>query len=198
MVEHGALLGVGEDQIVVCSIRGALEVAAQPVAHRTGEGTGAGAAAGLRRDPVATHVVAAHADLARFPVDVAPAQGEQLALAQPGHRGGHEEGVVGGPEWLGGQVDCAEKGGQLGLVQEADIRARLHDRRVDELARVLTAPPFLLPKTKTWLRSVNALPIVLGALPSLRILARSASTCSGLTACSWRSPSGGRRRCVLS
>jgi hypothetical protein len=55
-------------------------------------------------------------------------------LAQPGHRGGHEEGVVGGPEWLGVQVDCAEKGGQLGLVQEADIRTWLHDRRVNERA----------------------------------------------------------------
>jgi hypothetical protein len=50
--------------------------------------------------------------------------------------------VVSAPEWLGVQVDRAEKSGQLCLVQKADIRAWLHDRRVDELARVLTAPPF--------------------------------------------------------
>src|SRR5260221_4918388 len=144
MVEHSALLGVGEDQIVVRSIRGALEVAAQLVGHLIGERNGARAAAGLGCDPVAAHVVAAYADLACLPIDVAPAESEQLALAQPRHRSGQEKGVVSGPERLGVQVDRAEKGGQLLLVQEADIRAWLHDWRVNQLPRDFTLTPLSL------------------------------------------------------
>jgi hypothetical protein len=50
------------------------------------------------------------------------------------------------------------------LVQEADIRARLHDRRFDELARVLTAPPFPLAEDEDLVEELERVGDRLGRL----------------------------------
>jgi hypothetical protein len=48
-------------------------------------------ALGLGGAELAAHVVLAHADARRRPVDILPPEGEQLALAQAGHRGCEED-----------------------------------------------------------------------------------------------------------
>ena len=69
---------------------------------RSASGTDAARAPGLRRAELAAHVAAADADPAGGPVDVAPAQREQLALAQPGHRRGEVQHALGrGPSVVG-------------------------------------------------------------------------------------------------
>ena len=55
----------------------------------------------------------------RPPVDVLPAQGDQLALAHAGHRGGQVKGVLGGAEVV--VRDGAEQGVELVEVEVADV-----------------------------------------------------------------------------
>jgi hypothetical protein len=87
-VERVPGLRVAERKVVVTAVRAALllalELCGQPVGHRHGSAR----AARLRRAELAARVCTSAADHAGRPVDVAPAQCEQLALAQPGQRRG--------------------------------------------------------------------------------------------------------------
>lgn len=87
-VERAPGLRVAERKVVVASVGAALvlalELCGQPVGHRHGSAR----AARLRRAELAGGVCTSAADHAGRPVDVAPAQCEQLALAKPGQRCG--------------------------------------------------------------------------------------------------------------
>ena len=70
-----------------------------------GERDRAARALGLGVGELAPHIRRNDADLARDEVDVAPAQAEQLALAQTGHRCGEVEGRARSPEGVVGRGD---------------------------------------------------------------------------------------------
>ena len=88
-VERRAGVRVAEDEVVV-GLEGAarvvaLELGGDAVGQRHGAARAAATSACRTRR---ARSCAPHAHPAGAPVDVAPAQREQLALAQPGHRGG--------------------------------------------------------------------------------------------------------------
>jgi hypothetical protein len=85
VVEHLAEVGVGEDQIVIGLVARPLEVPVQLACDPIRQRHGARAAASLRGAPVAADVVLANSDPRGLPVNVAPAEREQLSLTQPGH-----------------------------------------------------------------------------------------------------------------
>jgi len=125
LVQRPAGGGMREHEIVVSlpvrPLKERLEFAGDFIGHRhTPSRT-----PGLRRAEFAADVVLAYTNSARRPVDVAPAQRDQLALAQPGHRGRPkyrpvdrtEHSRPGVPDQ---QIDLVER-------QEADLR-RVGDR----------------------------------------------------------------------
>ena len=118
-VEDAAARGVAEDEIELSLVAGALEVRAELVADAVGEGDGAARAACLRGAELAAAVGAADADEAGVEVDVLPAQREQLAAPQAGHRGGQVEDVLGAAERVVGGV--GEERLELGLGEVADL-----------------------------------------------------------------------------
>lgn len=89
---------------------------------------------------MAADVVAPNPDPLRAPIDISPAQGQQLALAQAGHRRGEEYREVGVAKRFGLCVDRGEEGLQLVLIQEVDVGALLKLGAADKLAGILTTP----------------------------------------------------------
>lgn len=86
----------------------------------------------LRRSELAADIALPDADAGRRPVDVTPAQSEELTLPQSGHRGRQVQ------RMLGRAPDVAAHGAQqclkLGLVKEADVGiAAVPSRLVDQL-----------------------------------------------------------------
>ncbi len=93
----------------------------------------------LGRAELPADVVLAHADAAGGPVDVLPAQREQLALAQTGHRGGEEDRAVERVELaragvLDERVDLVER-------EETDLVGLRGGGQVDARAGVGGRPP---------------------------------------------------------
>ena len=70
---------------------------------------------------MAADVVLSHSDLACGPVDVTPAQGEELALAQPSHRGDEEERSIGGSERGLVGVDGPQERLEFLVVEEVNV-----------------------------------------------------------------------------
>ena len=93
-----------------------------------GERDAAGAAARLRRLELTAHKRLANADLARPPVEVEPAQREQLALPQPRHRCHQVQRPLERPPGVVGNA-ALEHGHELRLLEEADLAARLDHRQ---------------------------------------------------------------------
>src|SRR4051794_21759071 len=101
---------VGEDEVPLASPAGpfevAFELASEEVAHRD-----ASAAVGLRRVERAARVALGDAKSAGGPVDVAPPEADQLALAQAGHCGGEVQRAFDGSEVV--VRDRSHYGGKL-------------------------------------------------------------------------------------
>jgi hypothetical protein len=76
------------------------------------------------------------------PVDVAPAQPEELALAQAGHSGHEVERPFDGAELVLGYR--GDERVELGLVEVVDVLGGLAAWRVDELDGVVPRPALLL------------------------------------------------------
>ena len=112
-------------------------------------------ASGLRVAELAADEGGDHADLARVEVDIAPAQPEQLALAQPGHRGGHVQGWLDPAERVVG-VRRGEQLLELGLIQELDPGLGLLQRGpIGELDRVRRAPALPQPEVEDRVHRVD-------------------------------------------
>ena len=82
---------MAEDEIVGAGVLRALEVLFERGGDTLGHRDRSAGALRLRSAEAPAGVVAADADQTRLPVDVFPAQGDQLALAQAGHGGGQVE-----------------------------------------------------------------------------------------------------------
>src|SRR5215217_5796178 len=87
-LERGSELGVAEDQVVVGRVRGSamVDVGLGGDANRR--------AVRLRRSELAPDEALADSEAPCEPVDIAPAQRQQLALSQPGHRCGEPHEAV--------------------------------------------------------------------------------------------------------
>jgi hypothetical protein len=119
---------VAEHERVIGLKARVLEVALERPADRVRQRHRARRALALRRAELAHHVVLADADARCRPVDVHPAQGEQLAEPQAGHRGrAVHDGV---------QLERVE----LEQGQRADLGRVGHGRELDADARVRARP----------------------------------------------------------
>ena len=121
--EHEVLVGLKARALEV-----QLELSREAVGHRHRP-----AAMGLRAVKRAARVALGDAHARRRPVDVGPAQADQLALAQAGHRGGQVQRPLDRAEVIVG--DRAQQSVELLALQEADAamgvarRARpVHER----------------------------------------------------------------------
>ncbi len=112
-------------------------LAGEAVGHRDA----ATAPTGLRRVELAEHPVLPDADATSGPVDVAPAQGDQFAMAQARHDGGQVEGPVDRAVRAG--LDVAQHCFALGLVEEPDLLVLRDARQFDGVARVRRGPASL-------------------------------------------------------
>lgn len=140
MGEHLAAQRTGEDEIVLAREAGAPKVGPQLLFHPVRKRHRAFTAARLWRRPMTARVVAAYPDPLRFPINVAPAQREQLPLAHAGHGRSQEDRSVGGPEGLLGDVDGGDHRIELYLVENPDLRALSYLRAAHGAAWVLLAP----------------------------------------------------------
>ena len=102
------------------------------------------------------------ADLARRPVDVTPAQPEQLALACAGHRRGEVQGSLDGAQDVVG--DGAQKRLELGLVEEPDLGRFGWLGLLGELGRVGTAPAAVLAECEDRVHRADVVEDALGRL----------------------------------
>jgi hypothetical protein len=132
---------VREDELVVAAPQRFLvqevELAGEPV----GERHAARRALGLGRAELAAHVGPPHPHAARGPVDVAPAQPEQFALAHAGHRGREVHPALDAAKVVV-RYRAQQRLDVLGL-EVADVGiARRRLRLVDERAGVRDDPAF--------------------------------------------------------
>jgi hypothetical protein len=142
LVERTHRQRVGEHQLVVARVLGRVvepvELARYGVRHRHA----ARRAFALGRPELVEHVVLPDSDARRPPVDVAPAQRDQLALAEPGHRCRNvERSIDGVVRALRGVV--GERQDLVGL-EEADVFAALRRRQLYPVSDVLRDPALAL------------------------------------------------------
>ena len=140
MREDLAGVGVGENEILVLVVEGALEMSFQLGGDSACQRHRPRAPFRLRGKQVAADVVSPNPDPLRAPIDIAPAQRQQLALAQAGHRCGEEYGEVGMAERFGLRIDRSQERLQLVPIQEVDVGALLDPGAADQLAGILAAP----------------------------------------------------------
>ena len=115
-----------------------LELGGNAIGHRYGA-TGASA---LGRRVLAAGVAAPDTDQAGAPVDVAPAQRGQLALAEPCHGGGEPEHAIGRTEKVVGRG--TQQRLELLAVEEMDVGiGRRRRRPVDHRDGLIVDPPAL-------------------------------------------------------
>jgi hypothetical protein len=127
---------VREHQVVVPLPSRVLGQQLQLGGDAAGQRDAAGGALGLRRAELAADEVAPHADPPRGPVDVAPAQREQLALAHPRHRRSQVHHALDAAEPVV-RNRAQQRLDLLGL-EEVDVGVGLGERRLlDALDRVL-------------------------------------------------------------
>ena len=145
-VERLAGVGMAEDEIAVARVDGLRAQLAERQSHSLGHRDRPARASRLRIAELAADVRGDDSDLARVEVDVAPAQTEQLTLAQSGHRRRQVERRLDPAERVGG-IGRGKELFELGLVEELDPRLGfLHCRPIGELHRVRRAPA--LPQTQ--------------------------------------------------
>jgi hypothetical protein len=106
--------GMREHEIVELAEASAFPVRGQGVGHTPGERYRAVAAARLRRRDLAAHEALADADAPRVPVDVAPAQRDQLALAEAGERRRQIQHAIGGGDSSGCRLGYRQQLAELG------------------------------------------------------------------------------------
>ena len=183
---------VAEHEVRVALVERRLEQAVELAAEDVGERDTARGTLRLRRAELAAHEIAAHADAARRPVDVAPAQREQLALAHPAHRRGEVQHALDPPDAIG--RDGGQEGVELGLVEEPDISVDVHRlgllHALARVARRPAAPDVVLEdavqQTKVVERRFTDWRL-------RRLAAMNASTSLGPISASGRSPKNGAR-----
>lgn len=113
---------------------------------------------------MATDVVAANSDFVGVPVDIAPAQGEQLALPKPRHGGGHKEDAVCPAEWPLTHVYCFQKAHQLVEPEGPDVGVRFAPRPIDQFAWVLSTPALPLSEGERLRQQLEGIRSCLGTL----------------------------------
>src|SRR4051794_26355757 len=180
-----------EHEIVVALPIGHLPQAFQRSCHAIGQRNAADAAAALGRAELATDERLSDTQAACGPVDVAPAEREQLALAQSGH--GCGEG-----EWsLGGAQDVVRNRSddrlELGLVEVADVVRRLGPRRSTSRQGFVSTKPRRSASPSTAWRKATMSRLLFAAWPSRRLRRIRASTSRVVVRSSGRSPKNGAK-----
>src|SRR6476660_5441866 len=128
-----------EHQVVVVLVGRALEVAFEFASYAIRQGNRPRTAAALGRSPVTANEVLPDPNTTRYPVDIAPAQAEQLTLPEAGHGGSEVQHSVGRPERV-----IVGHGPQKRLyllhIEEANVGVLLDPRSVHFFAGVGPTP----------------------------------------------------------